>query len=95
MKAIINKKVEITSIEFTTKEEKLIFQDCIVYLLQHCKTFEKDNSQKKFCLDVAKKALFLYNLSPTSFGNKTERKEELKYIQSFINKYENNPEYHT
>ena len=69
-------------------EEKVELQDCVVYLLQHCSCLEKSNDERKFCLDVAKKALFLYNLSPKAFGrNKEARNKYLEAINERIKKY--------
>jgi len=83
-------------IEFKTKEEKENLSDCVVYLLQHCETFEKSDTERKFCLDVAQKALFLYNLSPKSFGrNKKERQVCLDAINEKISKYSANKLFHT
>ena len=76
------------------KDDKETLVDCVVYLLQHCTTFER-TTEKQFCLDVAKKALFLYNLSPNSFGDtKKTRKEWLSAIKKRIEKYKQ-PGYHT
>ena len=78
------------------KSEKDNLTDCVVYLMQHCRCFEKSESERKFCLDVAKKALFLYNLSPKSFGrSKKERQSWLDSINELIEKYTNSDEYHT
>lgn len=78
-----------------SKEEKFELSDCVVYLLQHCSCFEKSKDERKFCLDVAKKALFLYNLCPKAFGrNKAKRQSVLKYINEHIEKYSSNEEFH-
>lgn len=77
------------------KSEKDNLTDCVVYLLQHCNCFEKSDSKRKFCLDVAKKALFLYDLSPKSFGrSKKERQSWLDTINARIEKYTQLDGYH-
>lgn len=77
------------------KEEKENLSDCVVYLLQHCETFEKSNIERQFCLDVAQKALFLYNLCPKAFGrNKEARQLWLEAINKRIEKYSSNKEFH-
>lgn len=79
-----------------TKEEKENLRDCAVYLLQHCETLEKSDIERQLCLDVAQKALFLYNLSPKSFGrNKKERQVCLDAINKKISKYSANKLFHT
>jgi hypothetical protein len=77
------------------KEEKIEMQDCVAYLLQHCSCLEKSNDERKFCLDVAKKALFLYNLYPKAFGrNREARNSSLKAIKERIKKYSSIKEFH-
>lgn len=76
------------------KEEKETLCDCIVYLLHLCDRYEKDNQESIFCLDIARKALFLYNLSPKSFGNKSKRKEWFETINKRISKYESDERYY-
>ena len=76
-------------------EEKVELQDCVLYLLQHCSCLEQSYSERKFCLDVAKKALFLYNLYPKAFGrNKEARNNYLKTIKERIKKYSSIKEFH-
>lgn len=78
------------------KEEKATLRDCVVYLLQHCGCLERSKSESVFCLDVAKKALFLYNLSPKSFGrSKKERKGWFDAISVRIDKYKNDERFNT
>ncbi len=77
------------------KEEKIEMQDCVAYLLEHCSCIEQSNSERKFCLDVAKKAIFLYNLCPKAFGrNKEARQSWLEAINKRIKKYSSNKEFH-
>jgi len=77
------------------KEDKVNLTDCVVYLLQLCSCFEKSETERKFCLDVARKALFLYTISPKSFGrSKKERQEMLDCINERISKYEQDERYH-
>ena len=76
------------------KEEKETLCNCVIYLLQLCDQYKQNEQERRFCLDVAKKALFLYNLSPKSFGNKSKRKEWLDTINKRISEYESNEMYH-
>lgn len=83
------------SIILKKKGEKDNLQDCVAYLLQYCYCIEKSESDRKFCLDVAKKALFLYNLSPNSFGrSKAARQSWLDAISKKVTKYELTDGYH-
>ena len=76
-------------------EEKVELQDCVLYLLQHCRCLEKSKHEQKFCLDVAKKALFLYNIYPKAFGrNKEARNSYLETINERIKKYSSIKEFH-
>ena len=74
------------------KEDKERLQDCIAYLLQYCDCLERDPINRKFCFDVAQKALFLYNLSPKSFGE--NKNHVLVIIIARINQYKQEG-YHT
>jgi hypothetical protein len=80
------------------KKEQFDLKDCVVYLLQYCSRLESSDclAERKCCLDVAKKALFLYNLYPKALGrNKKEKLCSLKYIIERIEKYSSNKEFHS
>lgn len=82
-------------IRIKTRQEKINLCDCVVYLLQHCETYEKSEIERKFCLDVAEKALFLFNLCPNAFGRtKKDRDGWFDAINKKIELYKSDAKYH-
>jgi hypothetical protein len=51
-----------------TKDQKRAYVDAVIYLLQYAQAMESNDIMSKFCLDITKKAEFLYNLKPHLFN---------------------------
>lgn len=73
-----------------TKEQKQAYVDAVIYLLQYAKAMESNDVMSKFCLDITKKAEFLYQLKPHLFDDGMRDN-----LRLHIELYENDVKFHT